>query len=152
MIWELIVLGVLWFLFFGIYFLFVRGYALEQKGADRLWQKTATETPRPDERRRYDRRHLPFSVRYASIEQADFQGITLTRDVAKGGMQFPASHPLRHGSQVYLSIELPKTSPLSLFGEVVWQKPEVVTSSHFDTGIRFINLSTSNIIRIARYL
>ena len=152
MVWELIGLGVLWLLFFGIYFLFVRGYALEQKGADNLWQEAATETPWPDERRRYHRRYLPFPVRYASIERADFQGMTLTRDVAKGGIQFPAGHPLRHGSRIYLSIELPKTSPLSLFGEVVWQKPQAVASSHFDTGIRFIDLSTSDIIRIARYL
>lgn len=154
MVWELVGLVCVWFIFLSVYFLFVRGYALEQKKADHLWQESVAEVPWPDEQRRYHRRYLPFPVRYASLEQADFQGTTLTRDVAKGGVQFPASHLLRQGSRLYLSIELPKTAPLSLFGEVVWQKPQSMpmTSSRFDTGIKFVGLSTSNIIRIARYL
>ncbi len=148
MIWELALLGLLWAIFFGVYFLFIRGVALGEKRADRLWQKGAAETPWPDERRRYCRHYLPFPVRYASLERADFQETTLTRDVGKGGIQFPASHPLRQGSRLYLSLQLPKTSPLSLFGEVAWQKQ----GPRFDTGIKFVNLSTSTIIRIARYL
>lgn len=148
MTWELALLGLLWATFLGVYFLFIKGYALGEKRADRLWQKSTTEESWPDERRRYYRHYLPFSVRYASLERADFQETTLTRDVGKGGIQFPASHPLRQGSRLYLSLQLPKASPLSLFGEVVWQKQ----GPRFDTGIKFVNLSTSNIIRISRYL
>ena len=152
MAWELLGLGVLWAIFFTIYFLFIRGYALEQKKADALWQELPQEVLWPDDRRRYDRRHLPFSVKYASLEQTDFQEITLTRDVAKGGIQLPSNYPLRRGSRLYLSIEIPKTAPLSLFGEVVWQRPQQITPPRFDTGIKFVSLSTSNIIRIARHL
>ena len=146
--WELASLAVLWAVFFGVYFLFVRGSALQQKKADSLWQE-GSRPDRMDERRRYRRRYLPFPVRYASLEQADFQNMALTRDVGKGGIQFPASHPLRQGSRLYLSIELPKTSsPLSLFGEVVWQ----TSGPRFETGIKFVGLSTANVIRIARHL
>ena len=152
MIGELLLLGGLWVLFLAGFFLFVRGYALEQKKADSLWHETASQAPLSDEHRRYERRYIPLPVNYASLEQADFQELTLTEDVGKGGIRFPASHLLRQGSRLYLSIRFPKESPLSLFGEVVWQSPRVAAPPRFDTGLKFVDVSTSNIIRIARHL
>ena len=152
MISQFLLLGGLWVLFLAGFFLFVRGYALEQKKADSLWHKTVIEAPPSDERRHYERRYIPVSLHYASLEQADFQELTLTEDVGKGGIRFPASHPLRQGSRLYLSLRLPKESPLSLFGEVVWQSPRAAAPPRFDTGLKFVDLSPSNIIRIARHL
>lgn len=149
---EILFLISLWVFFVGGFFLFVRGFALNHERVDDLWQEPTKDVPWPEERRQYQRRHLPFPVNYASLEQADFQEKTLTQDVGKGGVRFPARYPLRQGSRLYLSINVPKKPPLSLFGEVVWQNPHLGSPSGFDTGIKFVALSTSNIIKIARHL
>ena len=152
MIRELFILGGAWILFWMGFFLLVRGSALGQKKGDILWEEAPEESSRSDERRRYQRHYLPFPVTYASLEQLDFQEVTLTEDVGKGGVRFPTRYPLRQGSRLYLSIEIPRDSPLSLFGEVVWQKQRPIDAPRLDTGIKFVNVSTSNIIRIARHL
>lgn len=147
----LVVIGV-WVLFLAVFFLFFRGSALGRKKGDLLWQEEIQEG-QLDDRRRYKRRYLPLPVKYASLEQADLQETTLTYDVGKGGVRLPATYSLRQGSRLYLFLNLPpKNSPLSLFGEVVWQKSRPGSPSRFDTGVKFVDLSTSNIMRIARYL
>lgn len=152
MIQELLILGGAWILFGAGFFLLVRGSALGQKEGDALWEEAFREGSRLDERRRYQRRYLPFPLTYASLEQLDFREVTLTEDVGKGGARFPTRYPLRRGSRLYLSIEMPKDPPLSIFGEVVWQRERPIDPSRLDTGIKFVNLSTSNIMRIARHL
>ncbi|MFH1857721.1 MAG: PilZ domain-containing protein [Candidatus Omnitrophota bacterium] len=149
---EILLLVGVWALFLGGFFLFVHKPALDRQRADLLWEEDLSESPWPYERRRYKRRYLPLSVSYGSLEQADSQELTLAYDVGKGGVRFPASHPLRQGSRLYLSIDLPRRSPLSLFGEVVWQAPRSTMPHRYDTGIKFIDLSTANIIKIARHL
>ncbi|MBI4436904.1 MAG: PilZ domain-containing protein [Candidatus Omnitrophica bacterium] len=152
MVKEFLLLASLWGFFLAPFLLLVWGSGVTQKGADLLWQEEMPENPWPNERRLYRRRYLPFPVKYASLDQVDFQEMTLTHDISKGGMRVPSNYPLRPGSRLYLSIGIPKTKPLSLFGEVVWQSPRASAPARFDTGIRFVDLSTSTIMRIARHL
>jgi len=149
---EFLLLAGVWGIFLAPFLLFVRGYAAPQRGADLLWKEEMPENPWPGERRLYRRRYLPLSVNYASLDQADFQETTLSHDISKGGVCIPTRYPLRIGSRLYLSVGVPKMKPLSLFGEVVWQNSRTASPSRFDTGIRFVDLPTSAIMRIARYL
>jgi len=142
----------LWGLFFVGIYLFMRGTTSHQKKGDALWQEEVPEKQTTfQERRRYKRRHLPFPVNYGSLEDADLQEETLTQDVGKGGVRFPTRYALPLGSRLYLQINLPPKSPLSLFGEVVWQHARETEATQFDTGIKFVDLSTTNVLKIARY-
>ncbi len=152
MVMQFLALVVLWIAFLSAYLLFLRSSGLKQKMADSVWQEEVREVPWPNERRRYQRRYLPYPIDYADLEKASLREITLTHDISKGGTRFASSHPLSEGSRLFLSIELPEAKPLSLFGEVVWQSSRVVEPPRFDIGIRFVDLSSSNIMRIAHHL
>ncbi len=149
---ELLILVGLWILFVGGLFLFVRGSALGQRKGDLLWQEEVTETPWPYERRRFKRRYLPFPINYGSLDNAEVHEQTLTRDIGKGGLRFPTTYFLKEGSRLFLSVDLPKGTPLSLFGEVVWQKSLSSPTARYDTGIKFVDLTPSHLKRMNRHL
>ncbi|MFH1858335.1 MAG: PilZ domain-containing protein [Candidatus Omnitrophota bacterium] len=148
---ALILVG-LWSLFLAGLFLFTKHGSLSQKELQLLLQDELREISWIHDRRRFKRRYLPLAVDYADVEHAKRQGLTLTDDVGKGGIQLPSKYPMRHGEHVHLSIRVPQKGNLSLFGEVVWQKRRLTLRRRYNTGIKFVALTPSNVTKIAHCL
>ena len=152
-----LLLGV-WALFLGVFLVFLRGAAQEESWVEAPWKKRAvlesSVAGSPLEKRLYQRRRLPFTIRYSVLERPIFQGTTLSKDISKGGVCIPLPASLQRGSRLHLSIQLPKARrPLSVWGEVVWQTSRFSDpSGRFETGIRFVELDPSKILTIARFL
>ena len=156
---ELMILGGVWVLVVGVYLLFLRGSSEGVGLADRIWKR---ELPPPlesiagipSEKRLYQRKRLPWTVSYSVLERPECRGTTLSKDISKGGVCIPLPVSLERGSRLHLSIQLPKSRrPLSVWGEVMWQGTPVATPKpRFETGIRFIELDPSRILRIAQFL
>lgn len=152
----LILLGV-WILFIGTFILFLRGSTQKTQLSEWLWKDLRpfeSIAGNPLEKRLYQRKRLPLAVSFAVLDQPEYQGVALSKDIGKGGLCIPLSASLQRGSRLRLSIQLPRVHrPLSLWGEVVWQMPPLPNPSHqFHTGIRFIQLRSAAILTIARVL
>ena len=144
---EFFVLLGTWGLFLGVLLIFL-------KGAAKTPVPLESNAASPYERRLYRRKQLPLAVSFSVLEQPDYQGTVLSKDISKGGVRIPLSVSLEPGSRLRLSIQLPRVKrPLSVWGEVVWQTSLLThPPSWLETGIRFIQLDPSNILTIARSL
>jgi len=154
---DFLLLVGIWILFVGVLVVFLRGSSLGIQFADqtlKIRPMPALESNAgiPNEKRLYQRKSLPLAVTYSVIESPEHQGTTLSRNVSKGGVCIPLPASLTEGSKLRLDIQLPRIRrPLSIWGEVVWQSI-LHPTARYETGVRFVQLNTKQILAVARSL
>jgi hypothetical protein len=77
------------------------------------------------------------------------------KNISKEGALLLVSKPLRHGSEIKLSMDVPGDNvPIFASGEVAWQKEIRDTNSDhtFETGVRFTKIDNHDRGRLLEYI
>lgn len=108
-----------------------------------------------DEKRKYVRIDSSISVAFSIIDSEHDRYTTLSKNVSLGGVMIPLKRQLTIGTKLHLELTLPNESkPISIIGEVVWQKETNIVDSGmlFNTGIKYLEIDSFEMQKLTNYL
>ncbi|MFH1771424.1 MAG: PilZ domain-containing protein [Candidatus Omnitrophota bacterium] len=106
------------------------------------------------EKRRFVRFDSSVNVHYQILEEGQQIREASSRDISAGGIRIIIKEKIPMGTQLEMEIILPNEKrTIQLVGEVVWQQESDTGDVEvFDTGIKFVKISSSNILKITSYI
>ncbi len=107
-----------------------------------------------EEKRKFIRLELPIEVKYRISIDPVVENKSLSKDISAGGLRMILKEKLPPGLLLEIKINIPDDERLiSTSGEIVWQDEIVIDREvKYETGIRFVNISTEDREKISRYI
>jgi len=104
------------------------------------------------ERRRFKRFDAYMSVKFASSEDVQVRGVSLSKDLSREGIKVNSGKELKNGSLLDIEINIPDDpKPVKTTGKVMWCRPARESDSGFDQGIRFVAMDPVDKFRVLDY-
>ena len=108
------------------------------------------------ERRRFRRFDTSLSVDVSFSEQSNSVYHVFSKDISGEGLCIQVSEIMPEGSLLDLKINIPKTRPISVKGEIVWvdESPRVSNDQDrvFNAGVQFVKVDTRDRKRLRDFL
>ncbi len=109
------------------------------------------------EKRQFFRLNLLADVIYSKKQPSTKEGLTLTRNISKGGICLIVYEPLSVNDLLELNIFLPDSkNPIRVDGRVKWIREFTIgdpaKGKRFDVGIEYVDISDEDQNKIIKYV
>ncbi|MDD5756550.1 MAG: PilZ domain-containing protein [bacterium] len=107
-----------------------------------------------EERRKFVRLDTSVKIRYKVLQPTDNKNDSNTQNLSAGGVKIEVKEPVKPNTVLWMEIALPnEANPLQAKGEVVWQeKISTSENSHYEMGIKFLEMDLNDRSRLSKYL